>query len=387
MAVYRREGSDNYWLDYYDSDGRRVRVSADTSDYEEARRRLKTKQGKAASGEPVISARMTWDELSKELREYYKSTGKRDLKEAGKRLKHLDPYFKGWRIDRITSAAISAYIVKRQAEPIVSPVLKKTKLPANGTVNREISVLLKALKLAVQRGRLTVVPKVDRPKEADARAGFFERDAFAAVRSKLSEDLQVAVSIAYEVGWRTQSEVLTRELRHLNLEKRTLVLDPGETKNGEGRLVILTPELTEQLRVHVERVHELARSLGQVARWLFPHFPNPHVRPALVGTRRRDFRKAWISACKAAGYPTSLRHDMRRSAVRNMVNDNVNEKVAMTFSGHKTRSVFDRYHIVSEQDLQNAAAKRTPVGVVTVSSHSGTVTELRRKRKDGTTGT
>lgn len=173
-----------------------------------------------------------------------------------------------------------------------------------------------------------------------------------AVRRHLRPDLQLAIDIEYTYGWRNKSEVLSLERRHIDLKEGALRLEPGTTKNDDGRLVYLTPELKAQIAAQLDRVRSLEKELDRIIPFLFVHLDGPH-----RGQRIRGFRKAWATACRRAGVAGRLRHDFRRTAVRNMVNKGIAERVAMKVTGHKTRAVFARYHIVSPADPQDAAEK------------------------------
>jgi len=167
-------------------------------------------------------------------------------------------------------------------------------------------------------------------------------------------DLQLACTIAQTYGWRMQSEILMLERRQVDLDAAsgmgTLSLDAGATKNNEARVVVLTPQVKSLVEAQLARLDAFHRHAGRVTPYLFVHTAG-----ANQGNRIKDFRRAWATACRLAGVPAMLRHDFRRTAVRGMVNAGVPERVAMEISGHRTRSVFDRYHIVSQADHQRAA--------------------------------
>jgi integrase len=218
------------------ANGRCIRKSLETDNEREAARILKDLEGRAVRGEPILPRvnKITYNEIAEDLRTYYRTTGKRNLTEAGKRLAHLDAYFKGWRLVAIDPSRITAYVEHRQ-KPVKQADCTVTPRASNGTINRELAVLSRMLRLAYENGKLLRVSVIRKLKEAPPRAGFFEQAQFQAVRKHLPDDVQTAVTVAYTYGWRMQSEVLALERRHLDLEAGTLTLDPGMTKNGEPR--------------------------------------------------------------------------------------------------------------------------------------------------------
>jgi integrase len=237
-----------------------------------------------------------------------------------------------------------------------------------------------AFALGRKLGLLTCTLRVrdHRLGESAPRQGFFERSQFESVLRHLTrrelhdgksitvaaDDLRLACTLAFTLGWRMQSEILTLQRRHVSLDAAggmgTLALDASQTKNDDARVVVLTPTVRAALQAQLARLDAFQRRTGSVTPYLFVHTSG-----VLCGKRIKDFTRTWRTACKAAGVPAALRHDFRRTAVRGMVNAGVPERVAMEISGHKTRSVFDRYHIVSQADHVRAArliaaAQETP---------------------------
>jgi integrase len=339
-ALYKRKNI--WWVKYY-VNGRPIRESTGMVKETEARRFLKAREGRVAAGQPMLPRvdRIRYEEIAADLRRHYETTGERKLDEADDRLRPLAQFFNGRRVVAVDGVLAEQYVQTRQAAGV-----------ANSTINRELAMLTKMLSFAYEHGKVLRLPVVHKLKEPAPRQGFFEREEFQAVRRRLREDLQVAVTIAFTYGWRMQSEVLKLGLRHVDLEAGTLRLDPGMTKNDDGRVVYLTPELKALLTAQVERVRGLERQRGSIIPHLFPHLRGRH-----QGKPVGEFYKSWRTACKEAHIVGRIPHDFRRTAVRNLVNVGVPERVAMTVTGHKTRSVFDRYHIVSPGDLQEATQK------------------------------
>src|SRR4029078_7134499 len=186
-------------------------------------------------------------------------------------------------------------------------------------------------------------------KESPPRQGFFDYGEFVAFRKALPEYFKPVVTFAYYTGWRKQ-EILKLRWNQIDLNARTVRLEAGTTKNGKGRALEATGELLETIGAQWER-RKVAEIPGESPTLLCPYVFHREGKPI------RDFRKAWDKARTKTGLTTKTLHDFRRTAVRDMVRDGTPETVAMMISGHQTRSVFDRYNITSENDLEEAARK------------------------------
>jgi integrase len=209
-------------------------------------------------------------------------------------------------------------------------------------------LLRRALRLAHDRQLLPSIPKVRVLTENNTRQGFFERPDLEAVVTALPAYLRDFTRFGYLTGWR-KGEIISLRWTDVDRDAGAIRLRPEAAKTGRGRTVMLEGDLAELIdRRWQARLFEKNGDV-RVAGLVFHRDGEP------VG----DFRKAWATACQTAGTPDKLFHDLRRTAARNMVRAGVSERVAMAVTGHLTRSMFDRYNIVSEDDLRMAAQKTT----------------------------
>lgn len=367
MGQLRKRGH-TWWIRYY-RNGRRFEESSRSEKYTDAERLLKIREGKIAEGAPISPAigRLRFEEATADVVADYRINRKRSIRQLERRITlHLTPFFGGRRMVNLTTADVRAYIARRQAANA-----------SNAEINRELAILKRAFRLAMQAGKLLYRPHIPMLEEHNVRTGFFERDEFEAVRSRLREYLRPVVTFAYLTGWRVPSEVLPLQWRQVDLKAGIVRLDPGATKNDEGRTFPfgqVLPTLRDVLEHQRALTEQLERETGQIIPWVF------HRRGRCV----RDFRNAWGKACEAAGCPGRIPHDFRRTAVRNLVRAGVPERVAMQLTGHKTRAVFDRYNIVSEADLQEGVRKLGAALTGTISgtiAPSGWVKRFKSRRK------
>jgi integrase len=402
-SLYQR--GNTWWIKYY-RQGKCFRETSGSTKKMVAKTLLARREGDIAKGKvPAINfEKVTFDELVQDFIMDYEINEKKSIVRAKASIKHLETVFAGVRVPAITTQKIQGeYIQGRKmwscqdcdeqfhiGADACCPSCGSKKLlkgAANATINRELAALRRILNLGANQTppKVDRVPHIPMLKENNIRKGFFEHGQFIALRNVLPDYLKPYVTFGYKIGWRHQ-ELASLTWSDVDLENGILTLKVGETKNKEARTVYLDQELKGML----ESQWLNRKKTGKLV---------PYVFPNQDGTGKiTNFRRAWNTACRNTkmgfGYRISVKyalkwegqlppgpifHDLRRTAVRNMVRAGIPERVAMMVSGHKTRSVFDRYNIVNDADLKMASAMQETYLKNQTGTDSGTITELKGK--------
>ena len=283
------------WIKYY-RNGRMMRESSHSNREASAKRILAMREGDTARGIPVTPRlmRVTVAELLEDV----KNDGKKSYPDLEYRCRlYLEPFFGAVRASAVTTADVRNFILKRQ-----------TQGGSNTAINRELTALKRAFSMAVEAGKILMKPHIPMLAENNVRKGFFEKIQFEALLDQLPEHLKPVVRFAYLTGWRTKSEIVTLQWKQVDFHAGEIRLEPGNTKNKEGRVFPMTQELAALLEEQKATHEEIIRS-GVICPWVFQYKGKPF----------KSFKTAWKKACIRAGIPWVIPHDFRRTAVRNLV--------------------------------------------------------------------
>ncbi len=326
-----------WWMKYYDQ-GKPVYRSTEQYEKREAQRALQKAEGKAAEGQhegPAIH-RTKFEDLIEDLRRDYVLNGRKTWPRRLEHLVHLRKTFQNMRVKAITTDRLQEYVSRRLSE-----------VASHATINRELDCLHRMMVLGAHQtppkvGRTPHFPKL---REDNVREGFFEHDEFLALRAVTPDHIKVAMTIAYYTGMRKREIIGHKGLRwdQVNLEEGSIRLASQQTKTKESRVIYMAGDF-----LFVMMKAKQLRDLN------YPHCPYVCHHD---GKPFNDFQHSWRAACRRIGLKGKTFHDLRRNGVRNLVRAGVPETVAMRISGHKTRSVFDRYNITNEKDLKEAATR------------------------------
>jgi integrase len=329
-SVYLQKGSTIWWIQFY-RNGKMFRESTATSDKRKATRILARRLGEVASGTfvgPKVE-RVRISELAKDFLRDYRINSKASIDDAEARWRlHLEPFFAEVRASAVTSDLLNQYVDRRQQEGA-----------KNATINRELAALKRMFHLGhdATPPKLLYIPRFPRLVENNVRQGFLEDAQYEKLLESCPELwFQALVEAGCTYGWRI-GELLKLKVNQVDLANGVIRLHPGTTKNKDGREVTMT-----------DSVHRFFPQCAEGKSSNDYLFSRPN------GKRVRDFRGTWEKARLAAGTPGLLFHDLRRTAARNFRRAGIAEGVIMKIGGWRTRSVFERYAIVSHTDVQDA---------------------------------
>jgi integrase len=353
---------------YYNGDGKQIRKSTGEAVKQQAEAVLRTWMTDSARGlKPAPeTAHVTYENLRDALLDSYRIKGHKSLQtladgtETIYPLTVLDDFFKGKKASDIDSDSVKDFIRARQTDGV-----------GNAAINNSLSLLRRMFSLARLEKRLQVTPHVELLKPPPARRGFLKPEDFTRLLAALPVHLRPLITFLYYCGVRI-GEARQLQWSDVDLEKALIVLQEGQTKNDEQRIIPLPDVLVTALRTTPTTKRQ---------------------GPAFDDT---GLRSAWDTATTECKLDGLLVHDMRRSAVRNMMIAGAQQAVAMKISGHTTPSIFQRYNIVDTtqtvdvmrrvQQLVPEASKALPAPAATPRkrkvnrTHSESLVRVRKSK-------
>jgi integrase len=209
---------------------------------------------------------------------------------------------------------------------------------ARASINYELSCLRHGFKLMAKSGMLSAVPVIELYELDNVRCGFIDVADFNALLDKVEgSDARDIIEFLYHAGWRS---IEAKAFQWPWIDGNMIRVPKEVAKNKKDRSFPIIGKLMDVL----ERRQELRR------------LDCPFVFHR-AGKPISSFRKAFKAAAKEVGREGLLPHDMRRSAIRNFRRAGLSESDGMKLSGHRTRSVYDRYNIIDDRDLTESMSR------------------------------
>ncbi len=321
-----RRKTQTWFLKYYVS-GAPLVVPTGTKEFDEALRMLRQRMAKLGtlaqrSNEPT---RILVDQLLDLVIEDYRFERRSSTYDVEHRIdKNLRPFFGAMKAAEVNTLAIKKYIALRQkeAEP--------------ATINKELAHLRRGFRLGFQHEPQLVekIPHFRMLPVDNIRTGILPHEHYRTIRDALPLYARIALVIGYHTGAR-KGEIRKIRLDRIDFKAKRIELQGKITKNKTPRYLPIYGDMQAEIEMGIAAANSKCPFLLQ-------HEGGPVF----------DWEKSWKTACKFAGIDNALFHDLRRTALTNMIEAGFSEKEAMEISGHKTRAVFDRYHIVSERRLK-----------------------------------
>jgi len=355
-TVYRGRDRDVWWIAYWRG-GKQYHESSHSTRKSDAVTLLAQRLGAVAEGRPTgrEGAKLTLAQLREMLHEDYTARGRKSWRRAKEVFAALTAHFgETCRVGDLTSDRLHAYVQQRLTAPRGEgrPVGY-----APATVQQEMAALKRSLNIAVERGLLPYHVKVPSMGTIqNARPEFVSDAEWLLIRMELPEWWQDLGDLAITMGWRALGELRPLTWAQVDWDAGTVRLEPGTTKNKDGRVWPLeaAPVVKAALQRRRAYTEDVEQRLGRPVASVF-HVEGQPVTGA-------QFYKAWRGAAAKAGVRGAdgrikRPHDMRRSAVRALEVGGVARSIAKKLVGHKTDAMYARYSITTLKDLDDAVRR------------------------------